>query len=203
MARQIIIPVSQQMLADHPKVEIEVRAEEAFVDLIGEGIDVAFRLGNLADSSLVSKRVGSWRYVLCASADWAKRHPEVTTPAQVVEHWVLYSDVPNADQWRMRRDDEAIDLRVKPVFRADDSTTVLEAVRAGLGVGALAPNMVRELFDSGELVRVLPDWLVDHTHGIFAVYPHRAFLPRRVAVYIERVTERLQQLQPAWEALSG
>ncbi len=203
MARQIIVPVSRSMLGDHPNVEIDLRAEESFVDLVGEGIDVAFRVGNLADSSLVCRRIGTWRYVLCASPAWVAAHRKVTTPAAIADHWVLYSDVPNADQWRMRRGEDAVELRVRPVLRVDDSSTLTECVLAGMGVGALSPLTASEHMARGELVRVAPDWIVDHTHGIFAVYPHRAFVPRRVEVYIERVTRRVRELEPHWSTLSG
>lgn len=199
-AREVLVPAIQRLHVDSPNLEVEVRASEAMVDLVGLGIDVAIRFGRLADSSLTSRKLGRWGYVLCASPAWVQAHPEATTLEAIAKHWVLYTDVPRADQWPFRSGTETVELRVKPVLRVDDSATQLAAVEAGMGVSAFGSITVGDKLRSGELIRLLPQWRVETELGLYAVYPHRALLPRRVEAFVDAVAAVVREREPHWRA---
>ncbi len=210
LARPLWIPVLRELRAEHPELSIELLASDNFVNLVDERIDLAVRTGNLPDSSFIAKRLARWRYVLCAAPEWIAAHPEVTAPEDLVDHWLLYGDVPNANRWRFERarDDggsqpgEGVELRMGAALRSDSGQVLYEALLGGLGVTAMAPYMVEEDLRSGSLARVLPQWRVEHTHGVFAVTAHREYRARRVLVVLEALQRRLAVLEPAWRALS-
>lgn len=200
LAREVVLPVVAALREEHPDVRLDVHATEDFVDMVGAGYDIALRTGNLPDSNLVARRLAQWSYVLLATPQWVEAHrPE--HPEDLVPHWILYDDVPRADQWELRRGDEQLELRVGAVMATDNGVVLQDAVRAGLGVGAIPPFMAREHLERGELTRVLPQWRVGGRHGIYAVYPHRGLLPRRVQLVIERLGERLAVVEQEWDAL--
>jgi DNA-binding transcriptional LysR family regulator len=202
LSRQIVVPAVLEMRRLHPSVTVEVLADESVVDIVAEGVDVALRAGRLADSSFISRRVGTWRYVLVGSPSWVEAHPEVDTPEAIANHWVLYPNVPSADAWRLRRGDETVDVRVNPVLTIDEGTTMLEAVTQGLGVTTFIPAYVQQQLERGELVRVLPEWSVDNALGLFVVYPHRALVPKRVSVFIDIVSALVAQRESEWQLYS-
>ncbi|MCH9684071.1 MAG: LysR family transcriptional regulator [Deltaproteobacteria bacterium] len=201
LSGSVVIPVVARLRREHPEVQVRVQAREEIVDMVGQGLDVALRTGNLPDSNLVARRVGGWSYVLCATPQWVEEH-QPQHPQDLAPHWVLYADVPRADQWALQSGDERCALRVGSVLSTNNGWVVREAVRSGLGVSGFPPFIAAELIERGDLVRVLPKWSVSGRHGIYAVYPHRGMLPRRVQVLIERLTAQVALVQPQWDALS-
>ncbi len=201
LSREVVVPVVAGLRRDHPQVQVHVQAREQIVDMVGRGLDVALRTGNLPDSNLVARRLAEWSYVLCAAPQWVEQHrPE--HPEQLVRHWVLYDDLPRADQWVLQSGEQRLELRVGAVLQADNGAVVREAVLAGLGVSGFPPFVAQDLINRGDLVRVLPQWRISGRHGVYAVYPHRGMLSRRVQVLLDRIAERLALVQPGWDALT-
>lgn len=195
-------PVLEELMHTHPDLEVEIRATETMVNLVEAGYDLAIRMGSLPDSSHIAKRLATWRHILVASPAWARRHPEVSSPADLVGHWILYDDVPMANQWRFERGEEGIEIRVESRIRTDNSEIQLGAVLAGIGVTATAPAHLEGHLRRGELVRLLPDWRVVHQHGIFAVTPHRDYTPTRVEVVRDTVARHVEGLAERWRELT-
>lgn len=202
LARDLWVPVIGQLRSEYPELRPVIRASEVMVDLVEGGFDLAVRVGHMPDSSHVARRLATWRYVLVASPDWVAAHPEVQHPADLAGHWVLYGTVPNAGRWRFERGDEGVEVHMDPDLDFDNAEMIVEALRAGLGVTAAVPFAVERLLESGELVRVLPDWRVGHTLGIFGVTAHRSYLPARVQVVLDAVRERLREREIAWRGWS-
>jgi DNA-binding transcriptional LysR family regulator len=202
LAGSVLVPVLAELRRVHPDLEVSIQATETFVNLVEGGFDLAIRAGNLPDSSLIARRLGELRYVLCGSPDWVARHPEVKTPADLVDHWVLFDAVPNATRWRFHRGDTGMEVQVARTLATNNGLVQLEAVRGGLGVAPMGPLVVAESFGRGDLVRVLPDWQVEGNYGIYGVTPHRTHLPARVVVLLAAIQRRIKELQPAWDALS-
>lgn len=203
LADDLWIPLVGEFRSKYPKLQLEIRANERFVDLVEGGFDFAVRTGRLPDSSLVAKRIATWRYVLCGSPDWLSRHRELSEPADLAPHWLFYPGVPNADRWKIERGDQVEEIRVKPVMSSDNAEVLVSAARAGLGVAAFAPVAVEEHLSAGRLVRLLPEWRVAHTHGVYTVMTHRAHIPPRVQVVVDGVVARLKTLERRWSALSS
>ena len=202
LAAEIWGPILAKLAQNHPELQVEVRATETLVNLVEQGFDLAVRMGRLPDSTLVARKLASWRHVLCAAPAWIERHPEVRSPADLVDHWVLYTDVPMAASWRFSRGEDGVEIRVAARHRTDNGQMLLAMLRQGMGVSAIAPFQLEKAFAEGELVRCLPAWRVDHDHGLYAVVPHATYTPARVEVVRQSVAERVRSLEARWRELS-
>lgn len=187
---------------DHPRLFLELRAGDPYVDLVDQGIDLALRSGNMPDSSMIATRIGSWGFVSCATPDWLEANAaRIRHPDDIAGDWILFGNVARADQWRFSRRDDSYDLKVHPVTTVDSFELQQQLVLAGVGVAALPVMSARASLESGRLVRVLPDWRIDHVHGLWAVLPTRAYTPPRVRAVIDALKQRVLALQPQWDAV--
>ncbi|MEW6272775.1 MAG: LysR family transcriptional regulator [Thermodesulfobacteriota bacterium] len=172
----------------HPALRVELALEERFVDVVGEGFDLAIRVGELADSSLVARRIGVQAFVFCASRAYLRREGTPARAADLAEHdCVVDVALSPTGQWDPSGTG-APRAVVRPRVRVNSGRAVATLVRAGVGVGLVAASLVREDLASGRLVRLFPDgkaW----ERGVWAVYPHpqRAHVPARVSAFVEHV----------------
>jgi DNA-binding transcriptional LysR family regulator len=154
--RRHIAPVVARFLDEHDGVEIELLLNDRNIDLIDEGIDVALRIGPLADSSLAARLVGHVRRLWVASPAYLKRRGTPRTPAELVRHEAILGTLRGNSEWRFAG------LRAAPRLmgrlRVDDVETRLRAARDGRGVAQLLSYQVADELQSGKLVRVLQDW---------------------------------------------
>ncbi len=193
-------PVVATLRERHPRLHLDLRSGDPFIDLVDHGIDLALRSGHMPSSSLIARRIGTWRFVLCAAPEWLERNGgDIHHPEDTQDQWLLYGGVPRAHQWQFARGDHRHELRVRALATVDSSELQHQLVLAGAGIAALPAVSARHHLASGRLVRVLPDWHIDHAHGLWIVLPSRAYTPPRVDVVITAVTERASALQPTWD----
>jgi len=214
LARDVITPMMARLQHTHPELQLEVRASESFDDVVGEGLDLAVRTGRMPDSTLIARKLGQWRYIVVASPAWVEAHPEVTEPEDLQPNWLLYGITPvrggtprlvdsgGANRWRLQRGDQLAELVMDPVAVTNDSQTLVEWALAGLGATAVAPMMLADHLQRGRLVRVLPEWRVDHVHTLYAVTPQVSYLPGRVQVVLDALREQVAAVQPRWEEVT-
>lgn len=162
------IPTVQFQLAEHlpklaikyPKLQLVLHASDRFVDLVQEGFDIAVRshFAPLPDSGLVQRRLRVQPILLMAAPSYLAEHGAPGTPQDLAAHQGLLAN-DTAQRWRMRHDDGP-EVIVAPRFRmaADESTVLLQAAIAGLGIAPLPDAMCRDALASGALVRVLAGW---------------------------------------------
>ncbi len=204
LAQAVLVPVLDGLRRAHPLLHVELRTSESFSPLVEEGYDLAVRAGRMPDSSLISRKLGRWRYVLVASPDWVAAHPEVQSPAQLPGHWLLWSSGDGrAQRWTFQRGKEDVVVRMDAsALVYDSSQLIIESARASIGVAALPPYSVARELSEGSLVRVLPSWRPVHELGIFGVTPHRTMLPARVHAVLEAVRSRVAELVPVWDKMT-
>jgi len=199
LTSQVWAPVIRKLRVEHPKLLLEIRAGEDFIDLVEQGIDFALRAGNMPDSTFTARRICTWDYVLCASKPWMAEHGAgIKRPEDLIEHWMLYRGVPRANMWTFERGDERTEIQTGATVIADSGELMEKLLYAGIGVMAMPTYMVGSALASGELVRLLPEWSVAHSHGLWIVTPARDHVPTRVTVVIEAVRARLEELAPQW-----
>ena len=200
LAEAVVVPAAIRLMQDYPALTVEVRSSEHIERFVDEGFDLAFRMGQLKDSALISRKLVTLRYLLVASRAWANKHATLTTPEQLAPHWVLNSRVAKAEQWRLENAGEVTELVVEPRLRIDDLELVASTVKNGHGVSALFGFHIDSEMRSGDVVRVAPAWRVASTWSIHAVYPSRKFMTRRARVVLEAITASLQAAAADWEA---
>ena len=197
---RLLVEIAGRLKVEHPELRLEIGNADTLVD---EGFDLAIRAGHLPDSSLVARKLAQWRYVLLAAPRWVEAHPEVRHPGDLADHWLLYSDVPNAGKWLFERGDEGAEVHMRPVLGANDSFVLRSAALAGLGVTAFPPYMVEEEVARGELIPLLSEWQVGHQIPIWGVVPHRSYVPARVQVVLAMAEQVFKEHQGRWAALGG
>lgn len=170
LGRRFVLPVVLDLLARHPELEIDLRLDDAHVDLVASGIDVAVRVGRLVDASLVARRLAPVRASLVASAEYLAREGLPQSPEDLARHrYILYTLAARPDQIVLERGDERVTVKLSGPLLCNHGDTILEAILAGVGIGLLPDFIGTEHFCTGRLQVVLPDWHLPSS-AIHAVY---------------------------------
>jgi DNA-binding transcriptional LysR family regulator len=158
-ARLQVIPRLPLFLAEHPALSVEAVLDDRRVDLIEEGIEVALRMGDLADSAMTARRIGRARRVVLATPGYLARAGEPTTPAMLRQYQaVIYAQPGGGRTWTFRRDGEAATISLPESLSVTAAEGVREAVFAGLGVCVATEWMFQAEIASGRVRCVLPGW---------------------------------------------
>jgi DNA-binding transcriptional LysR family regulator len=183
----------------HPDVTFDLDLDDRQVDLVKEGVDVAVRIADLADSTLVARRLARIRNTVCASPDYLERNGAPAAPEDLADHPALvYSNAPQPGVWSYRDGDgREKRVRVPPRLRANNGDFLREAAIAGEGILYSPLFIVHRALAEGRLVPILPHvrW---PTVGAYAVYPRTRHLSARVRTFVDFLAERFAGT-PAWE----
>ncbi len=191
-----LAPLWPAFLQQHPRVTLDVTLADRIVDLVEEGFDLAVRIARLPDSSLVSRRIGSTRLVLCASPEYLRRHGTPRQPEEIARHTVFsYTLLASGDTWHLDGPDGTVSVKVTPTLRSNSGDTCVAAALAHQGIVLQPSFMVGQHLRSGALVEVLPVWRAA-TLGIYAVYPSRRHLLPKVRAMVDFLAEAFRT--PAW-----
>ena len=186
MASLWLTPALPDFARRYPGLELEFDYAERYVDLVGEGFDVALRIGALSDNRLVARKLGDHRIVLGASPGYLDRHGIPASPHDLVTHNLLrYTGPVNIPEWRMRRQGETQSVLPGGSYRSNDICALLEAARQGIGIVGFGDWSMARDFAAGTLVQVLPDWEFDWEEGIFLVRPSGQFTPARTKAFVQ------------------
>jgi len=180
-------------LALHPAIALELDLSPRRVDLIGEGFDLAVRMGELADDALlVARRLATFPVGLYASPDYLAEHGEPCVPQDLIQHRALHLRRGNGEPapWLLQRG-EANWSGVPPgTLSANSPELLLRLARAGVGIAALPDYFVTPELRRGALRRVLPDWALP-SHAAWAVFPGRKLMPAKTRVFIDMLQAAL------------
>jgi DNA-binding transcriptional LysR family regulator len=170
-ARLHIIPQLPIFLANHPALRIDAILDDRKINLIEEGIDVAFRIGRLGDSSHVARRVGRSRLVVVAAPSYLERAGQPTEPAELAAHRaVIYAYAFGQNKWKFRKGPREETVSVPDSFRTTAVEGLREAVLAGLGVCVATEWAFHRELGDGTVREILSDWSLP-AQDIHAVFP--------------------------------
>lgn len=189
--RLYIAPLLNQWLKQNPAMSAELTLLDRIVDVIGEGFDLALRIGHLADSSLVARQVGSTPYLLCASPEFIERRGEPTHPEQLPD-WPTVCFAPAGEVWQFQVEGELWEQRIAPVVSANQVDTGLAAARDGLGICRVLGYQAQQDIERGTLVPLLTEYNAPPLPIQF-VFPHSRLLSSRVRQFLDAVVEPLQE----------
>jgi DNA-binding transcriptional LysR family regulator len=195
LGRRHVAPALPELVALHPDLSVALNLEDRFVDLIAEGFDVALRVTDPADSSLIARKLIENPRVVVAAPSYLEKHGAPTRPQKLVQHTcVLYCSGSRVfDEWVFHGPGGPVRVRVRGRLQMNDGQALVDAAVAGTGILGIDRLLVRDELERGALVEVLPDYLPESGPPIYAVYPARAWLPSKTAVFIEFVERRLKQ----------
>jgi DNA-binding transcriptional LysR family regulator len=157
--RRHVAPIVSVFLNEYPEVQVELSLNDRNLDLIEEGLDLAVRIGALADSSLVARQVGSVRRVVVASPAYLALRGAPRTPQELVNHDTIFGMArSSAREWRFGPSAQGAVVRLAPRFLVDDIDAQLQSAQAGRGIARVLSYQVTEQLAAGSLVRVLQDF---------------------------------------------
>ncbi len=157
-ARRVVAPAAASFLAAWPNIRVDLISDDAITDLVAEGVDIAFRLGELRDSSLMAKKVGEAAQVIWAAQSYLDRRGTPQHPSELTAHDSVVFRHSRQTTWELSKDNERVEARVDGPFRASSGETLLEAAAGGLGLFLAPAWLASECTGEIRLVRVLPDW---------------------------------------------
>ena len=187
LARTQIIPRLPEFLQAYPDIKVRIGARDRFVDLVGEGIDCAIRVGKLRDSSLIARRLGELEQINVGSRAYIAEHGMPQTPDDLKHHLAVnfFSSQTGRDmEWEYVQDGQEHVVAMRSVVSVSSTEAYLASCLAGLGL-IQAPRMgAEEWLASGELVEVLPAWRAAPL-PVSIVYAHNRHLSGRVRVFVD------------------
>ena len=194
-----VAPLIPKFLKRYPRLQIDLVMDDRKIDLVAEGFDLSIRGGILPDSTLIARKLAPIHQVLCASPEYIERHGLPGTPEELTGHnCVLFSLSSDANKWTLIDADRSQSVLVSGSYQVNNSEALLEALRAGVGIGRLPTFVAGPDLKTGRLVKLFESWRIpDFT--MYAVFPEREYLPAKVRVFLDFAIEYFGGDQPYWD----
>lgn len=193
-----IMPLIPKLLARHPKLRVQLTMTDRIVDLVGESVDVAIRVGVLSDSTLVARRLGPAQRVVVASPEYLARHGAPHSPEDLRNHSCLRLSLETSlNRWEFTSPDGGVrTVRVHGAFEANSAVALHEAALAGVGLFRAATFVVGPDIEAGRLVPVLGEYEVEGGPDIHVVWPHGRHLSPKVRAFVDLMVESVFPAPP-------
>jgi DNA-binding transcriptional LysR family regulator len=197
-----VAPILPDFLAMYPDVSIDLHLSDALVDVIGEGFDIALRIGELPDSSLLARRLAPVPGLTVAAPAYLDRRGRPTHPGQLADHdCFAYAYLRTRDAWHFANEaGEQVTVRPSGKLRVNNGDAMLPAVIAGLGIAGMPAFIAREALADGRLEQILPDWAASRSN-LYLLTPPNGPRPVRVQVLVDFLARRLSR--PAGQDVAG
>ncbi|CAH0343000.1 LysR family transcriptional regulator [Rhizobium sp. CECT 9324] len=168
-ARLMVVPRLPDFLAANPELEVDVILDDRVIDLVAEGIDIALRMGELADSAAVARKIATGRRSVVATPAYLEQHGIPQVPADIAAHQaVVYTQLGNS--WTFRKHGTEASVAVSGRVRFTAAEGIRAAVKVGMGLAVTSDWMFWPELQSGEVLRVLEDWELPDI-DLWAVFP--------------------------------
>ena len=188
---RFLLPVLPGFQQRYPQVQLELDFNDRIVDVVSEGLDAVIRSGELADSTLTARRLGGFRFILCAAPGYLQAHG---TPGDVGElrlHTALRFRYPTTGKlhpWQLPGIEGDAGARLPTAMTCNNMEAVLAAAIGCMGLAWMPDFLAADALADGRLVRILPEWEASPI-GIFAVYTSRSHLAPKVRSFIDHLVE--------------
>ncbi len=197
-------PLLPEFLARHPQLRVSLDLDDRVTDLVGRGYDLAIRIGELADSSLIARPIARNLRALCAAPAYLAARGVPRTPADLTaqDGVLLFGSRGLQDVWHLTAPDGVVHtVRMQGRFESNLGEALRDAAVSGLGIALHSLWHVHEDLREGRLVVVLPDHALP-VSAIHAVMPQRRMVPPRVRALVDFLGERIGD-PPVWELREG
>ncbi|MCF7502813.1 MULTISPECIES: LysR family transcriptional regulator [Vibrio] len=188
LGHQVLAKYIHSFLKEHPNVTLNLELTNREVDIIAEGIDLYAQIGELLDSSLVSRYLTTSKRALVASPEYLEQFGDIKTPADLKPPFRLIEVVNKAarlPKWHLQLEDgESILIELPCQLRVNTITACLTACVDGLGIAVLPEFICRDHFQTGKLIRLLPEYDMPEV-SVSLVYADRQLMPKRKKVFID------------------
>jgi len=184
-----LMPIFQQFLEENPYIKIQLDLSDHYVNLLEQQVDVAIRIGNLEDSSLVARKLMQMNLVLCASPNYLKTHGQPRHPDELASHQIIFdSNNRNDKRWLFTHNGKHYHVTPSCKLEVNSARAVRELVIAGQGISLLPSFVVDEDIKAGLLIPLLGRFQSPSV-GVYAVYQHRNHLPAKIRVLVNQLVK--------------
>lgn len=186
-----VLPALDAFLSRHPALEIDLRLDDRNIDLLEEGLDVALRMGSLADSAMTARRIGRSPRLVVGTPGYFAHAGMPATPSDLSEHQaIVYSQRGGGESWTFSRDGDEVDVTVSGRVRVSAAEAMRTAVLSGMGLAVASRWMFSPELASGKVRPVLTDWTLPAL-DLWAVFPSGRLVTARARAFVEFVEEAL------------
>lgn len=170
----------------HPELSLEIISDDRFVDLVEEGFDVAIRITRLEDSTLIARKLDDFQVLICAAPDFLEKIGPITHPTDLSKvPCILDTNGRSYSNWRfVEPDGSSFTVPVSGPIEVNSPLASVRAAVSGIGVALVPDFIARPKVATGELVTLFDDFL-PRDRGIYAIYPHRRYLPAKVRTLVD------------------
>jgi DNA-binding transcriptional LysR family regulator len=181
-----VAPALPALLASYPELSIDLQLNDRTVDLVDEGFDVAVRIGQLSDSTLIARRLAPLRLAVAAAPDYLARRGTPEHPTDLKQHdCLIYSYLASGRTWSFKGPDGPVRVGIDGPIEANNGDALCAAALAGAGIVRLPTFICGDALRAGTLRPVLADWADPGDSGIYAVYPASRNVSPKVRVFID------------------
>ena len=197
-AAAYLADVVTDFLTQYPQTQVELIATERTVNLVEERIDLAVRIGNVLDDSLVARKLGVCRSVVCASPTYIKASGTPSDPDDLRHHRCITHAYVGRTEFRLQRNCQTLRIPVRGQLQSNEAAVTRRAALAGAGIAMLPTYFVSADLASGERIRLLPDCEPERL-GIHAVYLSRQHQPQLLRMMVDFLADRMRGEVAPWD----
>lgn len=193
IAQRLLVPVASDYLRRHPESRVQIVATQERLDILGEGMDLALRIGDLDDSAHVVRSFGAIRTGLFASPNYLRRAGPLRMPEDLASHGIIVTlEGGEARAWRLNRAGESATIHLRATLVVNSILLAREATLAGVGVARLPRFLVAEDLGVGSLEPVLPRWSTGDRgfHALFSRTDRATPVAPKVRAFLELLLTR-------------
>lgn len=196
VGRFVIHPLMAEFFERYPDVDVCLRLEDRYMDLIDDGVDLALRISQSPSPGLYGKALMPVGHVICATPAYLRRYGTPDSPQALREHCCIsLGETPADSRWKFRLGEKSETIQTHGRYAANHTGVRLDAVKNHLGIGSLPLFTARESLANGEIVQVLPEWefISDYSGDLWLLWTRNQHMPARMRAMIDYLSEKLPQ----------
>lgn len=195
LGKHFLCHVLPEFLQKYPRLKVRVDLRDQFVDLVEERYDIAIRVGELPDSTLIQRRIGNMRLLLTASPSYIARCGSPESPEELAKHNCLIDLLPKFDnRWPLERTTGSTGVRVSGNFAVNDGEMIRLMTLEGTGISLLPEFLIENDLRNGALVQILPSTPINYNAGIFVTYPQSRYRTLGARVLIDTLISKKENV---------
>ena len=194
VGRFVIHPLMPEFLARYPQIDVTLRLEDRYVDLINDGVDLALRITDSPSPGLYGKALMPVTHVICATTAYLRRHGTPTHPQDLRRHsCISLGETPADARWKFRLREKLETVQTRGRYAANHTGVRLDAVKHHIGIGSLPLFTARDALERGEIVQVLPEWEFISTYSgeLWLLWTRNKHMPAKMRAMINYLTEKM------------
>lgn len=193
-----LLPALSRFLKQYPGITVDLMLSNRVIDLVAQNVDIDIRIGALADSQLIARRLTLSQRILCAAPEYLASSPPLRTPADLVHHNCLTFRLNKASvQWRfLAPDGQSMEIAVNGSLRSDSGPSLRLAALEGLGIAMLPDWSVRQDLQQGRLQQLFPDHqasFVEFDNGVYAMYQRSRHQSAKVRLLVDFLSQEFDR----------